>query len=67
MNNNLLLGKYPGANGVKTGWTTKAGHCLVASAKRGHLELIAVVLRSGDTYGDARRLLNLGFGELGAG
>jgi D-alanyl-D-alanine carboxypeptidase (penicillin-binding protein 5/6) len=67
VNNNLLLGKYPGANGVKTGWTTKAGHCLVASAKRGHLELIAVVLRSGDTYGDARRLLNLGFGELGAG
>ena len=38
-----------------------------ASAKRGRLELIAVVLRSGDTYGDARRLLNLGFAELGAG
>ena len=67
VNNNLLLGTYRGANGVKTGWTTKAGHCLVASAKRGRLELIAVVLRSGDRYGDARRLLNLGFGELGAG
>jgi serine-type D-Ala-D-Ala carboxypeptidase (penicillin-binding protein 5/6) len=67
VNKNLLLGRYPGANGVKTGYTSKAGHCLVASAKRGRLELIAVVLRSGDTYGDARRLLNLGFGELGAG
>ena len=67
VNNNLLLRTYRGANGVKTGWTTKAGHCLVASAKRGRVELIAVVLRSGDTYGDARRLLNLGFGEIGAG
>jgi serine-type D-Ala-D-Ala carboxypeptidase (penicillin-binding protein 5/6) len=67
VNKNLLLGRYPGANGVKTGYTSKAGHCLVASAKRGRVELIAVVLRSGDTYGDARRLLNLGFGALGAG
>ena len=67
VNNNLLLSTYPGATGVKTGWTTKAGHCLVASAKRGRVELIAVVLRSSDTYGDARRLLNLGFGEIGAG
>lgn len=67
VNKNLLLGRYPGANGVKTGYTSKAGHCLVASAKRGRLELIAVVLRSGDTYGDARRLLNLGFAELGTG
>jgi serine-type D-Ala-D-Ala carboxypeptidase (penicillin-binding protein 5/6) len=67
VNKNLLLGRYPGANGIKTGYTSKAGHCLVASAKRGRLELIAVVLRSGDTYGDARRLLNLGFGEIGTG
>jgi D-alanyl-D-alanine carboxypeptidase len=67
VNKNLLLGRYPGANGVKTGYTSKAGHCLVAAAKRGRVELIAVVLRSGDTYGDARRLLNLGFAELGAG
>ena len=66
VNNNLLLRTYRGANGVKTGWTTKAGHCLVASAKRGRVELIAVVLRSSDTYGDARRLLDLGFSEIGA-
>jgi serine-type D-Ala-D-Ala carboxypeptidase (penicillin-binding protein 5/6) len=67
LNKNALLGSYPGANGVKTGYTTKAGHCLVASARRGKVELIAVVLRSGDEYGDARRLLNLGFRELGSG
>ena len=67
LNKNALLGTYPGANGVKTGYTTKAGHCLVASARRGRRELIAVVLRSGDEYGDARRLLDLGFRELGSG
>ena len=67
LNKNLLLGRYPGANGIKTGYTSKAGHCLVASAKRGRVELIAVVLNSTDTYGDARRLLNLGFGEIGTG
>ena len=34
-NKNHLIGEYPGANGIKTGWTTMAKHCLVASAKRG--------------------------------
>jgi D-alanyl-D-alanine carboxypeptidase (penicillin-binding protein 5/6) len=67
LNKNALLGTYPGANGVKTGYTSKAGHCLVASARRGRVELIAVVLRSGDEYGDARRLLDLGFRELARG
>jgi D-alanyl-D-alanine carboxypeptidase (penicillin-binding protein 5/6) len=61
VNKNLLLGTYRGADGVKTGWTTRAGHCLVASAKRGRRRLIAVVLHSPDPYGDARRLLNFGF------
>jgi D-alanyl-D-alanine carboxypeptidase len=61
VNRNQLLTSYPGADGVKTGWTTMAGHCLVASAHRGHVHLIAVVLRSRDPYGDATRLLNFGF------
>ena len=61
VNKNLLLGTYRGADGVKTGWTTIAGHCLVASARRGGKRLIAVVLHSPDPYGDARRLLNFGF------
>ena len=34
-NTNELLGKYKGANGIKTGWTQAAGGCLAASAKRG--------------------------------
>jgi D-alanyl-D-alanine carboxypeptidase len=61
VNKNLLIGTYRGADGVKTGWTTIAGHCLVASARRGHRWLIAVVLHAPDPYGDARRLLNFGF------
>ena len=47
MNKNHLIGAYPGANGVKTGWTTIAKHCLVASAKRDGVSLIAVDPRRG--------------------
>ena len=61
VNKNLLIGTYRGTDGVKTGWTTIAGHCLVASARRGGTRLIAVVLHAPDPYGDARRLLNFGF------
>jgi D-alanyl-D-alanine carboxypeptidase len=63
VNKNLLLGSYRGADGVKTGWTTLAGHCLVASAHRSERRLIAVVLGAPDQYRDARRLLNYGFRE----
>jgi len=65
VNNNRLLGLYPGANGVKTGYTHKAGPCLVASATRNGVTLIAVVLNSPDMYSDATRLLNFGFSSLG--
>jgi D-alanyl-D-alanine carboxypeptidase (penicillin-binding protein 5/6) len=66
INNNRLIGTYPGANGVKTGYTHKSGPCLVASAKRGGVSLIAVVLDSNDMYSDAKRLLNFGFRALSA-
>jgi serine-type D-Ala-D-Ala carboxypeptidase (penicillin-binding protein 5/6) len=61
VNHNHLLGSYPGANGVKTGWTTLAKHCLVASARRGDVSLIAVVLGADDMYRDVKKLLNFGF------
>jgi D-alanyl-D-alanine carboxypeptidase len=64
VNNNRLLGLYPGANGVKTGYTHKAGPCLVASATRGGKSLIAVVLDSPDMYRDAKRLLDFGFAAI---
>jgi D-alanyl-D-alanine carboxypeptidase len=61
VNKNPLLGTYRGANGVKTGWTTLAGHCLVASATRGGRTIIAVLLHDANAPADARRLLDLGF------
>jgi serine-type D-Ala-D-Ala carboxypeptidase (penicillin-binding protein 5/6) len=61
VNKNHLIGSYPGANGVKTGWTTKAKHCLVASVRRNGVWLIAVVLGADDSYGDAKKLFAYGF------
>lgn len=63
-NTNRLLWYLEGADGVKTGTTNEAGHCLVASATRDHKQLIAVALDSGDRWGDCRRLLEYGFREF---
>ncbi|MFZ5987641.1 MAG: D-alanyl-D-alanine carboxypeptidase family protein, partial [Bacillota bacterium] len=41
---NEMLGSYPGADGVKTGYTGKAGRCLVTSATRNNMRIISVVL-----------------------
>ncbi len=65
VNKNHLLGSYRGADGVKTGWTTIAKHCLVASAHRDGLHLIAVVLGADDSYGDVKKLLDWGFANRG--
>jgi D-alanyl-D-alanine carboxypeptidase len=61
VNKNHLIGAYPGANGVKTGWTTKAKHCLVASVRRRGAWLIAVALGADDPYGDVKKLFAYGF------
>ena len=65
VNKNHLLGSYPGADGVKSGWTTIAKHCLVASARRDGVHLIVVVLGADDSYGDATKLLDWGFASRG--
>jgi D-alanyl-D-alanine carboxypeptidase (penicillin-binding protein 5/6) len=65
VNHNHLLGSFRGADGIKTGWTTLARHCLVASATRAGVRLIAVVLDSPDADTDARRLLTMGFSSRG--
>lgn len=62
-NTNRLLSTYPGADGVKTGTTNAAGQCLVSSATRGDRQLIAVVFKSGDRYGDSVKLLDHGFDD----
>ncbi|HBF35825.1 MAG TPA: D-alanyl-D-alanine carboxypeptidase [Firmicutes bacterium] len=63
-NTNRLLWYLEGADGVKTGTTNEAGYCLVASATRGDCQFIAVVLNSGDRWGDCARLLEYGFREF---
>lgn len=61
-NRNKLLGTYPGAQGVKTGFTTPAGRSIVALAERDGESRIAVVLGSpDDAHPDAARLLDYGF------
>ncbi|MGI9009134.1 MAG: D-alanyl-D-alanine carboxypeptidase family protein [Streptosporangiaceae bacterium] len=65
-NTNLLLGRYPGVIGIKTGWTPAAGECLLFEAVRGKKTLIGVVLdsaptKSGAVFTDAARMLNWGF------
>ncbi|MHB8468198.1 MAG: D-alanyl-D-alanine carboxypeptidase family protein [Gaiellaceae bacterium] len=64
INNNRLLSTYPGADGVKTGYTHASGPCLVASATRHGVSLIAVLLDDPGMYDDATRLLNFGFRAL---
>jgi D-alanyl-D-alanine carboxypeptidase (penicillin-binding protein 5/6) len=54
-------GRDPGALGVKTGYTTKAGSTIVAAQRRGGRTLVAVALGSDHIYEDVRALLGYGF------
>ena len=67
-NKNILLSEFDGANGVKTGYTGKAGHCFVGSATQNDMTLISVVLASGwgqkgkeQKWIDTKNILNYGF------
>ena len=48
-NTNKLIRQYDGCDGGKTGFTNEAGFCLAASAKRGEMRVISVVIGSGDS------------------
>ena len=58
--------KYEGVTGVKTGYTTEAGNCLVASAEKGNRRLLAVVMKSygNEVFADIHKLFNYGFGSF---
>ncbi len=63
-NTNKLVRYYSGATGLKTGYTSSAGHCLSATAERDGVEYIAVVLNcdsSADRFESAKTLLSFGF------
>ena len=71
VNKNRLLSEYKGADGVKTGFTGKAGHCFVGSVKRDNLRLISVVLGSGwgtvgkeQKWKDTKKILDYGFNNF---
>jgi D-alanyl-D-alanine carboxypeptidase (penicillin-binding protein 5/6) len=58
---NQLLGSYRWTVGGKTGFTNRAGRCLVASASRGGRRLVAVALGSPDAFADVQALFEHGF------
>jgi D-alanyl-D-alanine carboxypeptidase len=60
-NLNQLIRTYPGATGLKTGWTGHAGGCLIATATRGGRHLLLVVLGSPRIFDEAAALLDYGF------
>jgi len=63
-NGNQLIGRFPGADGLKTGHIREAGYNLAATAKRGTLRLIAVVMGAPSNrarFAEAARLLEEGF------
>ncbi len=60
-NKNRLLTSYEGATGGKTGFTNKAGRCLVFSAERNDMELIGAVLHCYTWFDTAESILDYGF------
>jgi D-alanyl-D-alanine carboxypeptidase (penicillin-binding protein 5/6) len=60
-NKNLLIGRYRGAIGVKTGFTGSAGKCLVALAERGGKRVLLVLLNAPDRWWKAEEILDAAF------
>ena len=63
LNKNKLLSNFEGADGVKTGFTKKAGRCLVSSATRNGMRVISVVLNDGPMFEDCAALMEQAFSE----
>lgn len=63
VNGVMRVAKYEGATGIKTGYTSEAGGCLIAGAKRGDTELISVVMKSTTEgrFADSIALLDYAF------
>lgn len=58
---NMLLGRVPGATGVKTGYSSQAGKCLVALAERNGTRVVVVLLAAPDRWWTAAALLEEAF------
>jgi D-alanyl-D-alanine carboxypeptidase (penicillin-binding protein 5/6) len=60
-NRNALIGRYDGAVGVKSGFTAKAGKCVIAQAERNGVRVLLVMLGGRDRWWDAHAMLNHAF------
>jgi len=58
---NALIGRYPGALGLKSGYTPNAGKCLIAYAERGVNKVLLVMLHGNDRWWDAVDILDIAF------
>lgn len=61
MNKNKMLWQFEGGDGVKTGFTSKAGRCLVSSATRNNWQLCSVVLNCGPMWVESANILDYAF------
>jgi len=59
-NTNRLLGRIPGVEGIKTGFTSKAGRCLIAKVSQNGSDLLLVILNSNRRWDTAKNLINFG-------
>ncbi len=59
-NTNRLLGRIPGVEGIKTGFTSKAGRCLIAKVSQNGSELLLVILNSKRRWNTAESLIHYG-------
>ncbi len=64
-NTNELLGRSPGVVGLKTGFTPRAGKCLIAYAERGGHRILLVMLNAHDRWWDAADILDLALAHVG--
>ncbi len=64
INHNKLLNLYDYAIGVKTGFTKKAGRCLVGAARKDGVTLICVTLNAGDDWNDHMTAFEYGFSQV---
>ena len=60
-NRNLLIGRYRGAKGVKTGFTGRAGKCLAALAERDGKRVLLILLNAPDRWWKAEKILDAAF------
>lgn len=65
-NLNELIRTYSGATGLKTGWTGRAGGCLIATASRNGRNILVVVMGSPRVFQEAAALLDYGFATFAA-